>query len=232
MKKHIRLKISFILLWAFLIVSFTTLAVFVLYEANGYRLDKTTMKLEQTGLVAIDGLPKQVNIDVNNTRMKDVLPFKMSKALPGTYVVKISKDGYSNWTKTIKVIGGQAIDFKKVYLYITNPQIIESNRNTNAEAIKNDAKNEANDLLIINNEIWYKKLLVTRFSDTPKSAILTDDREHIIFQLGKELRVIELDGANNTKLFDFPTNDPYVFAMYQDKIVYAANDKIYEAKIR
>lgn len=231
-KKHLRSKISFIILWAFLIVSFTLVAVFVLYEANGYRLNRQTWHLEMSGLIALDGLPKQVEIKINGKVKSSVLPYKIAKALPGFYNIEVSKPGYSTWAKNIRITAGQAHEERKIYLYITNPVINLSTGNKTVENIKNDAQKQASDLQIIDNEIWFQQKLVTRFSQAPQSVIMSDDRYHFIFQLNNEIRVIDLDGTNNVKLFDLPTAEKVPFADYSNKIFFANQDKIYEVEVR
>jgi hypothetical protein len=232
MKKATRVKIYFVLLWIFLIISFSMVAIFILYEANGYRLNRNTWRLELAGLISIDGLPKSATIKINNKIVAKALPFKIAKALPGTYLLSVSRDGYSTWSKTIEVTAGQAYQDKYVYLYLAAPQIQPTSRNITSDQIKSDAQNELSSLQIINDEIWYQKKLVTRFSSVPSGAILTDDKDHIIFQLGQELRVMDLDSSNNIKLFSLPSADPTVFALYSDKIIFASQDKIFEVKIR
>ena len=232
MKKTTRLKIYFVLLWIFIIISFSTLAIFILYEANGYRFNRNTWRLELAGLISIDGQPKSVTIKINNKVVSKTLPFKIAKALPGTYLLSVSRDGYSAWSKTIEVTAGQAYQDKYVYLYLIAPQIIPTSRNITSDQIKSDAQDESSSIQIINDEIWYQKKLITRFSSVPTGAILTDDKDHIIFQLGSELRVMDLDASNNVKLFNLPSADPLTFALYSDKIIYAYQDKISEVKIR
>lgn len=225
-------QISFIFLWIFLIVSFSMLAIFVLYEANGYRLNRNNWHLELTGLIALDGQPKQADISLNGELVSNNLPFKLQKVFPGAYLISVTHDNYFTWKKIVKITGGQAYENKKVYLYYAKPEIKETTRTIKASDIKNDAKNQGSDLTISNNEIWYKEKLLTRFNEKMSGVILTDDRAHIIFQVNKEIRVMDLDGSNNTKLFDLLNSDPHDFALYSDKILFVEGEKIKEAKIR
>jgi hypothetical protein len=233
MKKELIFQLKFIALWIFLVSSFLALAVFILYEANGYRLDKTNWHLELTGLISLDGQPKQVDaITINGKNVATNLPYKTKKLLPGFYDIAASKNGYTTWNKTIYLNGGQAYEDKKMFLFLTKPVLEVTTKNMTIESLTNDAKNQASIVTIKENEIWYDEELVTRFSDTPKSAILADDKLHVFFQLGSELRVIELDGSNNTKLFDLPDTETYIFTQNNDHVYYIDKEKIYEAEIR
>jgi hypothetical protein len=233
MKKSTRTQISFIILWAFLIVSFSAVAIFILYEANGYRLNRQTWRLEMAGLIALDGLPKQqVEVKVNGRVKSNVLPFKIAKVLPGSYYIEVSKPGYSGWSKNVRITEGQAHEERKLYLYYSNPSINLSTSNRTVETVKNDAQKQSTNIAIIDNEIWYQEKLLTRFSQAPQSAIISDDKYHIFFQVGNELRVIELDGTNNTKLFDLPTSEKVTFVDYSNKIVFVDQEKVYEVEVR
>lgn len=233
MKNELKFQLKFIALWIFLVSSFLVLAVFVLYEANGYRLNKTTWHLESTGLISLDGQPKQIDtIIINGKTVAKNLPYKTKKLLPGYYDIAASKSGYSTWNKTIYLNGGQAYEDKKMFLFFSKPLIVETTKNMNIDSLTNEAKNQSANITIKVNEIWYNDELLTRFSDTPKSVILADDRLHVFFQLGNEMRVIELDGSNNTKLFDLPSNDTYIFTQNNDRIYYVDKEKIYEVEIR
>ena len=234
MNKQLILQLKFIVLWIFLVSSFLALALFILYEANGYRLNKQTWRLELTGLISLDGQPKQVDsIMINGKKVDDtILPYKVKKLLPGYYDIIITKSGYQNWAKSFYLDGGQAFEDKKMFLFFDKPIIKESVRNISLDSLKNDAKNQASQVVIKDNEIWYDDELLTRFSDAPKSAILADDHLHIFFQLGSELRVIELDGSNNSKLFDLPSADTYVFSQNNDRVYYIDKDKVFEVEIR
>lgn len=232
MTKETRSKLSFILLWFFLITSFMVVAFFVLTEATGYRFNWQTMNLEMTGLISLEGTPRDVKISVNGKVMPQGLPLRLTKILPGQYQIEISKDKYSSWTKIYTVAGGQAYEDKKVTLFYAEP-IVKENTNLKLEQVASDYKDKVARLTLKNNEIWYKEELVSRFGATLHGAILSDDRKHIFFQLNDEIRVIELDGKNNTKLLTLPIKDQVSFLPINDsKIVYILSDKVYEAQIR
>lgn len=232
MKKETRVKIYFIVFWIFLVTSFMGLAFFILTEATGYRINWQTYHLEMTGLISLDGIPKDVEIKVNGKTHPGGLPIKLTKILPGQYEIIITKKDYSPWSKLYNVAGGQAYEDKKIYLFVSKPIVKETIAYTK-EQITDNFKSQTGRLTTLNNEIWYKNELVSRFSNVLHGAILANDRNHIYFQLGNELRVIELDGKNNTKLLDLPVSEEMIFSLIgDDKIVYIHQDKIYEILIR
>jgi len=224
---------KFILFWIFLTISFSMLAAVLILEAYGYRFNRDTWKLESTGVILLDGQPRQVKVTVNGKANEDItLPVRLPKLLPGQYEISIGKTDYQTWTKTLSLSGGQAIDEDKIQLFYANPKITESTKRLTLKELQSDFKSQSSNIEVKNNEIWYDEKLVTRFSQKPLGVILTNDRNHFIFQLNKELGVIELDGTNYHKLAALPGGETIAFALYADKLVYASGGKIFEADIR
>lgn len=227
-------RVKFILLWIFLIVSFSILAVFLLLEAYGYRVDRQNWRIEQTATIVLNGTPRQVNISVNRNLPPDqILPATISKLLPGEYEIIIAKEGYQTWTHSVRLAGGQAVEFDKITLFLTEPKIAESERKLSLADVQQDYTSQSNNLDIRENEIYYQDKLVTRTSSKILGAILTPDRYHIIYQEKAELRVMDLDGTNNIKLITLPNDSKISFALYNNKnLVWASESKIWEAEIR
>ena len=96
MKRTPRLLIVTIVI-AFL-VSGTMLAI---KFAKGYRPSLTNKAFEGTGLLSVNSLPKGASVFINDkltTATDDTLNLP-----PGEYQVKIAKDGYTPWEKTLKL---------------------------------------------------------------------------------------------------------------------------------
>lgn len=225
-------RFKFILLWFFLIASFIIFSVIIVLEAYGYRLNRQTWKLEPTGTIIVDGLPRQAKLTVNGQEIKEDLPIKLSKLLPGQYDLVLSQENYQTWSKSFRLEGGQAIEAKRLILFLIEPQTVETTRKITLEELQKDFQNQGNSVILKENEIWYQEKLVTRFAQKPLGAILTSERHHLIFQLGNELRVMDIDGTNNLKLVSLPNESAVAFAFYANKLVFASEDKISEAEIR
>lgn len=226
-------RIKFILLWIFLIVSFSVFAAILVLEAYGYRVNRETWTLQPTGVIVLDGQPRRVEILLNGQLSSDQdLPVKLSKLLPGQYDITLNKTDYQTWSKTFTLAGGQAIEDKHIQLFLNEPKVAESARKTTLKELQNDFKNQAGDLVLKDNEIWLNEKLVTRFSQKPLGAVLINYRSQIIFQSGNELRAMDIDGTNNIKLITLPNDTAVAFALYGDKLVYASGDKFWEAEIK
>ncbi len=74
---------------------------FTIKYAKGYRPSLKNRALEGTGLLAANSYPKGATVFINDkltTATDDTLNLP-----PGEYIVKIAKDGYISWEKTLKL---------------------------------------------------------------------------------------------------------------------------------
>jgi hypothetical protein len=124
--------------------------------------------------------------------------------LPGYYNIEISKDGYTAWDQSVMVKSEFVENFKNVVLFKANPEIktLTDQRLTNQlnSPIDTLAVKKSGDLYYSSYELWVSGDLVTRFSEPISKAIWYPDKEHIIYQQSKEIRIIELIGTNDTLL--------------------------------
>jgi len=76
----------------------TTIAI---QYAKGYRPNVRDLSIQGTGLLSLTSYPKDARVMLND-RLTTVTDDKLYLT-PGTYTVKIEKDGFHPWTKTIPV---------------------------------------------------------------------------------------------------------------------------------
>jgi hypothetical protein len=84
-------------------------------------------------------------------------------------------------------------------------------------------------------EIWNNNTLITRFSEPVSKAIwYTSDQDHIVFQQGNEIRVIELSGSNDTLLVTLSSGNPASFILNDkgDRLYFKDGDSYKVAEIR
>jgi len=88
-----------IALLAFIVITATT--VLTIKFAKGYRPSLKTKALQGTGLLAANSFPRGASVFINDkltTATDDTLNLP-----PGQYKVRIQKDGYIPWEKTLKI---------------------------------------------------------------------------------------------------------------------------------
>ncbi|EKD53088.1 MAG: hypothetical protein ACD_61C00159G0002 [uncultured bacterium] len=85
-----------------LIILFLIAGTFVAIQfAKGYRPDLQNRSLSGTGLLSVTSYPKSARVIIND-KLTTVTDDKLY-LLPGTYTVKIEKDGFHPWTKTLPI---------------------------------------------------------------------------------------------------------------------------------
>jgi len=90
------------LLVNFFILLFLIIGTFVAIQfAKGYRPDLQSRSLSGTGLLNITSYPKSARVIIND-KLTTVTDDKLY-LLPGTYTVKVEKDGFHPWTKSLPV---------------------------------------------------------------------------------------------------------------------------------
>ncbi len=96
----------------FLLVAVAIIAIFV---ANGYFFDFKTGKIKRQGMIVLRTVPKNVNVFVDEKFKKNKTPLDIS-LFPGTYTLKVEKDGFITWQKTANVEAGLVTWFDYVFL--------------------------------------------------------------------------------------------------------------------
>lgn len=89
----------------------------VLYTA-GYRFNRTNNTVSQTGTLSLASTPRGATSYVNGVDIQDATPAVLQRLSPGTRNVKLSKEGYYNWERTVDVQSGATA-------YVTAPLFIQ-----------------------------------------------------------------------------------------------------------
>jgi len=228
-------KILFIVFWTVLSVSFLFSAFIIVLKANGYQFNYKQWKVIQTGMIILDGTPHGAKINVNGRLNGRQLPTRLQALAPGSYEISVFTEGYQNWQRIIRVDEGKAVSFQNIVLFFSNPEECRvPNSNLTIDQLKQAMTQNNPDLKILGNEIFYQEKLVTRFSSDVLAASIYPDNQHLVFQIDNQIRVIELDGSNNTLLLNLKTTNPsaFIFANNDKTIVYLDQDQIYAKNIR
>jgi hypothetical protein len=83
--------------------------VVLLYQAHGFGLGKNG-EVVQNGFVFLSSQPQGAQIYIDNKLHKDTTSSRLQ--LPeGTYNIRLSRDGYHTWQRTVDVVGGTVVRF-------------------------------------------------------------------------------------------------------------------------
>lgn len=101
-------------------VIFLIILVIIIALARGYRFDPEEGTLTSTGIISANSLPPAAKIFVNGN-LEGVTNTNLTYP-PGTYTVKITKDGYTDWEKQLTLKGEIVLDLS-VVLFSKNPSL-------------------------------------------------------------------------------------------------------------
>lgn len=99
--------------WIFLFFLITPLVIF--YTA-GYRYDFASGQIKETGVLSIDVLPRDTKVFLNGVEIKKRQPIRLANRAPGTYHLRLEKNGYKPWEKDIAIESKKTTYLKQITL--------------------------------------------------------------------------------------------------------------------
>lgn len=117
------------LIFVVLAAIFVIAAPAVMFYAAGYRYNFDKNSVEKTGALVLDSAPAKAGITLNNRNTGRVTPASFNHLLPDDYLIRMEKDGYHAWEKTLSVVSGRTT-FATNVLFFRNasPQIAVQNK--------------------------------------------------------------------------------------------------------
>jgi hypothetical protein len=121
-----------IIMWLFVLAFFIITPLVLLYT-SGWNYNWKIGKIESTGVIIIDiQTPRMCAVEVEHYKTTTLLPFTvyhLNQLKPGEYKIRISKENYHPWEKTIEVAGNTTSFVDKVVLFKdTQPDILENEK--------------------------------------------------------------------------------------------------------
>lgn len=214
---------------------FVAVAGFLLILANGYKINLQAKKIQKTGMIYLKTEPKDVEIFLDDKLIAEKTPARLGYLLPKRYTVLIKKDEFNSWSKTLSVESGQVEVNQNIIFFKNEPKMITASRD-DVIALDNYKKDngETLGLKTKDGEIWWGKDLITRMSEPVLNLSFIADKNHILFQINKEIRVMDLDGTNNFKLLELSsaTSTIWVLTDGGKYIIYRDGDLVKKAELR
>ena len=214
------------------------LALSVLFFAEGYRLNLTNMKVVKTGVLYLSTDPKGATIYLNDKKLDEKTP-SAQNLQAGNFYASVEMPGYKTWSATFKINSGLVTQFDQIVLFKDNPEISNLSDQRKIDLLNSPVDflantNGKNSLVDNGYEIWQNNSLVTRFSTPVNNVVWYSDMQHILYQQGKEIRVIEKSGINDTLLVTLSSQDPVHFTVNGrgDELYFLDGEQYKMAKIR
>ncbi|EKD56963.1 MAG: hypothetical protein ACD_58C00037G0007 [uncultured bacterium] len=200
--------------WLIFTLLIAGVAVYLILIANGYKINYQYLSFQKTGMIYLESNPADVQIYINDKFEGIGTPFKLSNLNTGKYFVKISKNGYNEWTKTLDVESGKTEAQEDIELFINNPAQLDVSEDEKISF--NDLVNQwpAKGLEIKNqSEVWFNDVYITRFSGLIQQVGWYPNLKHILVQIDNKIIIMDPDGSNITKIVDLDSSNKCQFVI-------------------
>lgn len=236
--RRTKLLLKIILGQAFFALIVCAIAFGSIGYAEGYRIDWGYKKITKTGVLTIKYLPSDANLLISGKKLcKKRNPCSINLK-PGQYHLEISKEGYLGWNFSLVVLSRLVTVLDNVVMFkqnITSATLSDQSKIQQINASTDSLAYGGQDRLFYTDyEIWVGQSLVTRLSSKISRAIWYPDQDHIIYQQGNEIRIIEKDGRNDTLLVTLSssTSTNFVVNNKGDELYFFDSSEYKTAKIR
>lgn len=185
----------------FTLFSFLTIIVTVIVYARGYRWSFKNKTVTATGILSINSAPNAAKVYVNGS-FKGATNLNLSLP-PGRYQVEIKKDGYTAWTKQIK-LQGELVYTIDAQLFPLNPSLSPL---TNLDIVKTIPIDQTEKIIIFSDN-----------DDPTKDGIYLFDAGKRFLSLLPPLKLIILKQNLPLANIDFKTTNVYLSPDYKEGI--------------
>ncbi|MDO8577470.1 MAG: PEGA domain-containing protein [Candidatus Wildermuthbacteria bacterium] len=189
---------TFLFFAAAILFLFTT-PVVVLYS-QGWRIDFDHKTVTHTGGLYVRVTPPRASIFLNDSFAKKTDFFfdsaLITNLLPGEYSLRVEKEGYIPWKKTLSVQSSQVTEAKEVILFPENVEFQTLFSNVRKASLSPDSS-----LFAFQKKLDEKTWELTTFD-------ISSNREIVLFEApaGSQLKDIQWALNSNTLLLQFAQN--------------------------
>lgn len=208
----------------FLIVGFL-----VVSYAAGYKIDFVNRSMRQTAMIDIQTKTKDSEIYLNN-KLVGTESHVARDLDPGVYEVRVSKVGYHDWNKSVKLNAGQAEVLNDIKLFLLEPKIEEFVSDLNIPSLLK--LSDTDNIVSSAGEIYQNGQLVTRLSSDIQGVCWYPDRKYIAFSTNSKLNIVEIDGTNLIEILEKDSSSPVIFVNSGVSVIYENKGKVFRATIR
>jgi hypothetical protein len=198
-----RITLPWFITWFIMVSSFTIVGFLLVTKAMGYRYNMPVGRWQKTGMVIVSADPRSSKLRLDGQSYLITQDTRIPHLLPGKYRLQVSKTGYQPWMETVIIDPGYVAHLETVSLFLEEPIPAA----TSERAIELLANPPVNDTVrITEGEIWYRTQFVSRFVTPPSNAVLYSTGKHVLYALGKQIRITEINGSHDFLLYE-RTND-------------------------
>lgn len=224
----------------FFILIFVIISPILILYALGYKYDAQKGRLEKTGVFFIKAYPKSAEISLNGQIKKRQTPTRLTRLLPNTYQVTISKPDFLPWVKNLSIEPQMTTFIEDVSLFKDNAewqniksgdfsQLIASPNKTLSAILEknNDGMSvwlynlDNNDIKQLYTAPAKSTLEIISWSESSQKILLKEDNDYLVINIDEKniaRSIYNLFGKRYTDLRWNDLNDNILYAERQKKL--------------
>ncbi len=217
------------LVYLFLVIAFLVLGFFIVTYAAGYTIDFKNRQVSKTGLINLTVRTPDTMIYLDEKLVGNG-SMVLRSLQPGNFKIKIKKEGFRDWSKTVKLHEQEAMTLSNIVLFRKDPPI----EMYDSKLTEQDLANLSNldSINIMGGEIYQNDDLVTRLSTDVFGASWYTDHNHISFSSDGSFRIVDIDGNNMVELFKKDSRSYVTFASSGKFVIFEDKGQTFRAQIR
>lgn len=102
--------------WVFVVIFLVTAPILIFYT-SGYRFNPNKISIERNGTLIVDSSPRFATVFLNGTNVNDSTPTTLQNLSPGPYNIRVTRNGYLPWEKTLEIRPEQVTFANAVHLW-------------------------------------------------------------------------------------------------------------------
>lgn len=108
------------IIFYFLCAAFLVLTPVIILYSKGLTFDWENRRIVKTGGLFVKSTPPKADIFLNGEK-ENQAPYFFSHLLPKSYLVKVEKEGFHPWEKTLEVKGELVTEVRNIFLFPKSP---------------------------------------------------------------------------------------------------------------
>lgn len=208
---------------------FLSATLVVICYSTGYKIDIKNKNFKQTGIIDVTSDTQFASIYVNDRFIgNDSISLKNLE--PKNYNIKVTKEGYHDWTKAVTLEPGSALLLNDIILFRINPNFEPYESGITTQTIDN--LSDTNGLSSSGGEIYSGEIMVTRMLKDVSGVCWYPNHKYIAYTSDGKLKIIQNDGTNSIDLFNKTSSSPVIFTNSGKVVLFEEGGKIFRSEIR
>ncbi|MBU1037205.1 PEGA domain-containing protein [Patescibacteria group bacterium] len=227
------------IVYTFFILIFLVFSTYLLFYALGYRYNSSKNRIEKTGVLFVKSYPRNAEVYLNGKRHKNNTPTPVNRLLSNSYEIKVTKEGYSDWYKTLPVypqtttfveditLFKNQFDFQKILSgnftsllfspYKDKVALVEKREKDNLLHIFRLSDNKSR---VIYNNAGLNDLQLKSFCNSNDKIIAQYNKDHLIIDTETDYTVslLNLTGYTYEQVKCDYFNDNIIYALKDNKL--------------